>query len=654
MGRSSGSEEDNETPNSVRRFVHGSRSGGDSPVHSSEEAKEEESRSLGRRNVFSEGEDGRENSEFDEFQLPIQNPNFSPNLVQSLKKAGEEESSAHTYIRSSGEEEDDEEISNFYGFQFSREISSHSEQEEGSSFRKRRRFEEYEDLYRPRRSPSPKRRKSGSARLKSSSVDRISSLPDCILLHIVSFLPANAGIQTGVLSKRWMDLWRDSPNLVFHYDGVQSKFSSFASSVDSTLILYSSPKIKKFHLHTSCPPFSRSQKLKSRKKSPVHSFLLFAIGHNVEDLSLKFCHPKFENIDSISYLNRTDYVMPPYLFDCSSLTKLSSRYCIYEPLRQVSWRLLRKLSISNSFLSNDVLQKILLGSPLLECLKLKRVRIDKVDVSSDSRLERLVVESVWNSIGEKVEILVPNVKSLEILGYWKHSKFQVLNASSLVNARIDFFETNDLDDAKNESEFVDLVRELFQQINHAKQLTVGYLCIQVLSFLEHKTLPSPLVNCNRKCLTLNLSGCGLDDFELPGIASLLYNSPTLEKLVIDFGPGYCSFNDDCCLGEVPVSKSHNKLGDEVWKSQERSYSCLLKHLKTIEFVGLESSPSNGSADTIVPFLLRHASVLEMVVLYPARDSHPDPRAWLQWARKLLSIQKANPRALIFLPDQFKE
>ena len=37
--------------------------------------------------------------------------------------------------------------------------------------------------------------------------DRISALPDSILLSILCFLPINDAIKTGVLSKRWASFW---------------------------------------------------------------------------------------------------------------------------------------------------------------------------------------------------------------------------------------------------------------------------------------------------------------------------------------------------------------------------------------------------------------------------------------------------------------
>lgn len=83
-----------------------------------------------------------------------------------------------------------------------------------------------------------------------SRIDRISSLPDEILSHILSFLPTKYAVATSILSHRWIDIWTKIPVLHFydeHYflddDDVKMAFMGF---VDKVMSRYSSLKANKY------------------------------------------------------------------------------------------------------------------------------------------------------------------------------------------------------------------------------------------------------------------------------------------------------------------------------------------------------------------------------------------------------------------------
>ncbi|KAJ1688805.1 hypothetical protein LUZ63_012960 [Rhynchospora breviuscula] len=50
------------------------------------------------------------------------------------------------------------------------------------------------------------------------AIDWISSLPDEILTHILSFITTKEAVQTCILSKRWRNTWASVPVLKFEYD----------------------------------------------------------------------------------------------------------------------------------------------------------------------------------------------------------------------------------------------------------------------------------------------------------------------------------------------------------------------------------------------------------------------------------------------------
>jgi len=75
--------------------------------------------------------------------------------------------------------------------------------------------------------------------------DRLSDLPDCVILHILSFLNSKHAVQTCVLSTRWKYLWKRIPTLLLHSSKFSTKkrFSVFVSKIlalhDSSTALHS-------------------------------------------------------------------------------------------------------------------------------------------------------------------------------------------------------------------------------------------------------------------------------------------------------------------------------------------------------------------------------------------------------------------------------
>ncbi|XP_028806464.1 F-box/FBD/LRR-repeat protein At4g26340-like [Neltuma alba] len=79
--------------------------------------------------------------------------------------------------------------------------------------------------------------------------DRISNLPDSLLLHILSSksLQTNDVVATSLLSKRWRSLWYSIPKLEFH-DALSCSYEFFLPFIDATLILVYLKSVKMFSL----------------------------------------------------------------------------------------------------------------------------------------------------------------------------------------------------------------------------------------------------------------------------------------------------------------------------------------------------------------------------------------------------------------------
>ncbi|GKV41275.1 hypothetical protein SLEP1_g48829 [Rubroshorea leprosula] len=536
--------------------------------------------------------------------------------------------------------------------------SSDEERQNGRNyyFSDSARSDEGDERYRPGSvRSSPKRR-------KIPEVDRISDLPDSVIHHILSFLPAEDAVKTGVLSKRWMYLWTHAPKLTFRHDLYcsPSTLQGFLRFVDKTLFFYSSGKIEKFELDFDYIEAENDHRLANTTESCldslIHKWLRLVTRYDAEELSLNFFQRDRDQYWTLYRLyNRCS--IPQFAFNSSSLTKLSTRLCDYAPKGQVCWTSLRVLTIEYGELSNDAIQRILSGSPMLEHMKLHCCwgitsinigsssvleylevsncwPISRIVISPHCRMEKLVLKEQIPEIGESnsvMEILCPTLKSLEISGNWNCTEFRLFNVSSLIDVCLTFqVEVSDLD-------YVDLLKHLLEKIKHVKIITLGTCCVQVLSILEFRGLPCPFFNSSCECLTLNTD---LNKWYPFPAGRLFHCFPTLQKLVIDITDGYD-------IEEWPnffLPPNYQEIVDETFHG-------LFEHLKTIE-IGLRPFGDEPDDLALVGFLLENARVLEeMIIDFGCKVSmyrSSEKAILFEVTQKLLRFPRCSPHAAVLI------
>lgn len=469
---------------------------------------------------------------------------------------------------------------------------------------------------------------------KTGGDDRISALPDGLIHHILSFLLPSHTVRTSVLSSRWTNLWTSVPRLAFNYSGIKRSDRLYLS-IDKTLLQYSSKKVQGVSFAFRYDPNCRDL------DPHITVWLRWAIQHDASEISLELSDQQKPG---------SDYLLPQFLFSNSSLTKLNTRFCVYAPKNLVVWGSLSSLSIGKIELSSDALQRILLGSPVLESLelhdcsglagvdvsssrKLRSLSLKKclplryVVIDSGNMLENLVLENIQE--GAMMEMNCPRLKTLKISGSWGRRLCRTLDFPSLINACL----TYEIGIA-SEEDYFDLVEvEMVSKINHARAITLGPWIIQALSVLELKGSPSPFTNMNCQRLTLHTR---FNERTLFAMKSLLESLPSLHTLVLVMS------KDDTGEAFLPNSDSIPK--DVFGENYQLSVSCLCKHLKTFEIVRLDPNADQSHLLKFTRFLLRKARVLEKMEVSWAKNA--SCRRISEVQRKLLFLPRSSSHAIV--------
>ncbi|KAF7120058.1 hypothetical protein RHSIM_Rhsim13G0172700 [Rhododendron simsii] len=317
--------------------------------------------------------------------------------------------------------------------------------------------------------PTMGRRKKIS-RFEAPAVDRISECPDSVLVHILSLLSTVGAVKTQVLSKRWRFLWTFLPSLRFRSymsedsddeDFVAEMNNEFVAFVDKTLSS-SNGKLKKLEVE-----FEYERRLASN----VDSWTRFAAIIGVEELRLDL-RPLGTDTDHEVH-DDVRYELPQLLYDNSWFKELHFSWCRVIPKGNVAWYFLKKLSIRNVKLSNDVIERILAGSPVLETLELHFCKGFSRLAVTNSCMKKLILRVYWDGNDSELEILAPYLLLLDISGCFGRS-CRFMNVSSLVDAVFNCsFAFLEGDRANDYERCQNLVGGLLASLLHVKNLTLG-------------------------------------------------------------------------------------------------------------------------------------------------------------------------------------
>jgi len=182
--------------------------------------------------------------------------------------------------------------------------------------------------------------------------DRISTLPNSVLCHILSFLPTKHAATTCILSKRWKSLWLLVPSHDFNIETFRD-IVSFRESVRTAMISRNiTLPIHSFRFKCHSSP--------ACNQYDVNQFINFAMQRGIENLSISI-----------------GIKLPHSILSCITLKVLKlKRITVKDLSYQVDFPNLKILHLKSVFFQrHEYLVNFLSGCPILEELQTKDLRV---------------------------------------------------------------------------------------------------------------------------------------------------------------------------------------------------------------------------------------------------------------------------------------
>ncbi|CAK9146869.1 unnamed protein product [Ilex paraguariensis] len=422
---------------------------------------------------------------------------------------------------------------------------------------------------------------------------RINSLPDSLLLHILSFLEMKYVMRTSVVSKRWKDLWASVPNLIFSLSksDVRSEplLRKFMDFVDRVLLLRDSTTIQKFSLAHRREWWERPFNL-----NHINSWVCTVTKCNVE-----------HHIVDVYLADYELFNVPSSLFTCKSLVELCLADQVFIDFpSSIYLPNLKTLKFSMIGLGDGLNQRLFSGLPRLENLSIH------VHSFSDEDMD-ILIDIFAPKLREVRMFLIagkadyyPNVHNVKVLIDSPMLEYLLIDdicdalysiknkSSSLVKAQIEVGPDFSLDAGR--------VLETFKGVSQVKHMELFGSTMRALGSVDGNALFT----------FRNLTHLGLSYDNLLKLPEALQRMPILESLDVCNWTGK---EDRSEVEDIDLSDDDDLSGEFNWLQSEIVPSCLVTHLRVVRFDTFE-----GKNDVqLVKYLLKNSKVLgKMTISLP--------------------------------------
>ncbi|TVU16839.1 hypothetical protein EJB05_36994, partial [Eragrostis curvula] len=331
----------------------------------------------------------------------------------------------------------------------------------------------------------------------------LDDLPDEVLQHVLSFVPAAEAVQTCVLARRWRHLWRSATGLRIECSELDPSFDDIREFVDHLLLL--------------------------RGGSPLDTCELALNNYDTSRVNLWTRHILLCKVRALSL----DLII------CQDFAQIHELTLVSEHLKTLQ---LTNIEFNNEFLDFSC-------CPALEVLEIKDCDFSGTDRISSQSLKCLSIgNGCFFSTKYRFRIYAPNLHSLRLdVGRHRTPALErmpsLVEAFVVVEAFVNIFDCNKSIDSCDNAYSRDCSNEdcfpcygidgdtnncvLLQGLSEAQNLS---LISDIKMFIFRRDLKQRPIFGNLKTLLLNEYWCVPADFS--ALAYMLEHSPILEKLTL--------------------------------------------------------------------------------------------------------------------------
>ncbi|KMT08850.1 hypothetical protein BVRB_6g135730 [Beta vulgaris subsp. vulgaris] len=443
--------------------------------------------------------------------------------------------------------------------------------------------------------------------------DKLSVLPDTILIHILSFLPTDEAIKT-VLLRRFGTLWTYLPILNFD-DSLLTHLwppdeeinTTFFQFVHNVLTLHQRPTLDCFRVDISTVLYTDIKPQNLRHE--LDSWLTFALRKRVKVLEFGFGMVEPDN---------ELYELPFIVFLSDSIFKLKLLNIEMKLQKRVQMGSLRVLKLVYVSLNDDVFRQVIRGCPLLKEIEISNCW-DLTEVDSPT-LDVLKLDREMIAGEEIMKINCPELSSFNYTGCV--NGLEIMNLSSLAHFVFNLSFTITEQEFKEFNQF----QYVLSKFLHAKSVTLSSEFVTVLFSCILKDLSHVMFDW--KLVELNIL---LTHKHVSGLFHLLKNLLHLEKLVLnvtfwhsDYLKAVESEMDGCSLEKE----------EYCWSSLKTIVICNISECLYTVLVRL------------VEILLKSSPVLDKLVIYCKDNDKTEQLA--EFSKKLPTFAKASPTVKVLL------